>query len=43
METLTADLIDIEGDKQDYFNTLLAEDSSYEEDDYVVDFDDWSR
>ena len=44
METLVADLIDMEADKQEFFNSLLTEDSSfYEEDDYnVVDFDDYS-
>jgi hypothetical protein len=48
METYVADLVDMESDKQDFFNSLLAEDSSFQEDsgelyDWSIDFDDYSQ
>jgi hypothetical protein len=48
METYVADLVDMEADKQDFFNSLLAEDSSFYENegilyDWSIDFDDYSR
>lgn len=43
LDTLTADLIDMEADKNDFFVSLLAEDSAWDEEEYSVDFDDYSR
>lgn len=43
METSTAEVIEIgNNDEQDLFYSLLAEDSTFYDEDYVVDFDDWS-
>lgn len=43
LDTLTADLIDMEADKNDFFVSLLAEENDWDEDEYSVDFDDYAR
>ena len=43
LDTLTADVIDMEADKHDFFVSLLAEENDWGEDEYSVDFDDYSR
>lgn len=42
LDTLTADMIDMEADKHDFFVSLLSEESDWDEEEYSVDFDDYS-